>query len=42
MIYEREVHFNQKQFEDKRNFPDILIVRKKKDSDGGLLKNNNW
>lgn len=42
MIYEREVHFNQKQFEDKRNFPDILIVRKKKDTDGIALKSNNW
>ena len=42
MIYEREVHFNQKQFEDKKNFPDILIVRKKKDNDGMALKNNNW
>ena len=33
MIYEREIHFSTKQFEDEVNFPSIIIVRKKKDND---------
>lgn len=41
MIYEREVHFNQKQLEDKKYFPEILIVRKKKDNNTAI-NHNNW
>ena len=41
MIYERELHFSEQQFENKKNFPDILIVRKRKDQDI-RLNLNNW
>ena len=30
MIYEREVHFTDLEFDNPKYFPDILIVRKKK------------
>ena len=30
MIYEREIHFSEKELNDERLFPNILIVRKKK------------
>jgi hypothetical protein len=33
MIFERELHFSAHQFEDKRNFPDVIIIRKMKDQD---------
>jgi len=31
MIYEREVHFNEEDFENQIYFPNVLVVRKKKD-----------
>jgi len=38
MIYEREVHFSKESFTDDSKFPDILIIRKKKDT--SIAKNN--
>jgi hypothetical protein len=32
MIYERELHFQQSEFEDEKLFPSILIVRQKKNN----------
>jgi hypothetical protein len=32
MIYEREVYFGPKDFEDRINFPNILIVRQGKEN----------
>lgn len=30
MIYEREIHFNQNDFENEIYFPKVLVIRKKK------------
>jgi len=30
MIYEREIHFTEEDFDNEKYFPNILIVRKKK------------
>jgi len=31
MIYEREVHFTQDDFSNERYFPNIIVIRKKKE-----------
>ena len=41
MIYEREVHFSDKDYENQTYFPGILIVRKKKKAGGGGDSDNN-
>jgi hypothetical protein len=39
MIYEREAHFGQETFADKNYFPDILVVRRKKENESS---NSSW
>ena len=39
MNYERETHFGPEQLASKVYFPDVLIIRKKKDNEG---QNNSW
>ena len=39
MIYEREVHFTQKHFEDDQLFPGVIIVRRVKDSNSTTVNN---
>jgi hypothetical protein len=36
MIYEREVYFGPKDFEDRINFPNILIVRQGKENNSKI------
>jgi len=40
MIYEREVYFGPKDFEDRINFPNILIVREAKENHTKIESNS--
>jgi hypothetical protein len=40
MIYEREAHFGQETLTDKEYFPDVLIVRRKKENESSTK--NDW
>lgn len=42
MIYEREVQFSEKDFDNPAYFPQVLIVRKRKENKSNKMNFQNW